>query len=104
LTVAPQIYANARSASHSNETQNAAASLSAPAIARDTRSQTLVFVPSSNLTTPDAVWTTAAVVHTHAFLIYDTLFGLDGKGVPQPQMAASYTVEDEGRVWEVLAR
>ncbi len=39
-----------------------AASLCAPAIARDTLSQTLLFVPFSNLTTLDPGWTTAAVV------------------------------------------
>jgi peptide/nickel transport system substrate-binding protein len=81
-----------------------AATLSAPAIARDRRSETLLFVPASNLTTPDPVWTTAAVVHTHAFLIYDTLFGLDGKGLPQPQMLAGHTVEGDGRIWTFTLR
>ncbi|MEJ1975559.1 MAG: ABC transporter substrate-binding protein [Acetobacteraceae bacterium] len=82
----------------------ASAALARPAIAQDLRPRTLLFVPQSNLTDPDPVWTTAAVVHTHAFLIYDTLYGLDASGVEQPQMLAGHTISDDGRRWTLTLR
>ena len=66
----------------------ATAGLAAPAIAQPAGSRTLIFVPQANLTSLDPVWTTATVTRNFAYLVYDTLYGIDDKLQPQPQMAA----------------
>ena len=82
----------------------AAAILPAPSIAQPAGSRTLVFVPQANLTSLDPVWTTATVTRNFAYLVYDTLYGIDDKLQPQPQMAAGHRVEDGGLRWVVTLR
>ncbi len=53
----------------------AAATLSAPAIAQPAR--VLRLVPNVDLPMLDPVANTAAQVRNHAFLVFDTLYGLD---------------------------
>lgn len=43
----------------------------------------------------DPVLSTAYITRNHGYLIYDTLFALDGQGVPQPQMVDSWQVSDD---------
>src|SRR3954470_4728057 len=80
----------------------ALAPLARPAIAQPAK--TLIFVPQANLTSLDPVWTTATVTRNFAFLVYDTLYGVDAKLNPHPQMAAGHTVEDGGKRWTVTLR
>jgi ABC-type transport system substrate-binding protein len=72
-----------------------AAPLPMPAIAQAPK--VLRMVPQANLTSLDPIWTTATVTRNHAFMIYDTLYGLDANLVPKPQMAAGHVVSDDGR-------
>ncbi len=53
---------------------------------------TLRVVLSNELTSIDPVVSTAAFVRNHGFMVYDQLFALDGKGLPQPQMVGAHTV------------
>ena len=76
--------------------------LAAPAIAQPNR--TLVFVPQANLTSLDPIWTTATVTRNYGFMVFDTLFGLDEKLDPSPQMAEGFTVEDDGKRWTIKLR
>jgi peptide/nickel transport system substrate-binding protein len=78
--------------------------LPAPAIAAPAGSRTLVFVPQANLTSLDPVWTTATVTRNYAFLVYDTLYGLDADLKPHPQMAAGHTVDQDGLRWTIKLR
>jgi peptide/nickel transport system substrate-binding protein len=78
--------------------------LSAPAIAAPAGSRTLVFVPQANLTSLDPVWTTATVTRNYAFLVYDTLYGLDANLQAKPQMAAGHTVDQDGLRWTISLR
>ena len=82
----------------------AAASLPRFAIAQPAASRVLKFVPQSNLGSLDPIWTTANITRNHAFMIYDTLYGLDENFQPQPQMAEGHTVEDDGRLWTITLR
>ncbi len=82
----------------------AATALAAPAIAQPAGSRTLVFVPQANLTSLDPVWTTATVTRNFAYLVYDTLYGVDDALQPRPQMAAGHGIEDGGRRWTVTLR
>ncbi len=78
--------------------------LAAPRISRAANLRTLRFVPQANLSVLDPVWTTAAVTITHGYCVFDTLYGVDGKLQPHPQMAAGATVSDDGRTWLVTLR
>ncbi|ONG53575.1 ABC transporter substrate-binding protein [Pseudoroseomonas deserti] len=81
-----------------------AALLPLPAIAQTAGAKLLKFVPQANLSTLDPVFTTAAVTITHGFCVFDTLYGVDGKQAPKPQMAEGATVSDDGRTWLIRLR
>ena len=71
--------------------------LTVPASAQSPK--TLRVVMHSDLKIVDPVWTTAYIVRNHGYLIYDTLFAIDGKFEPQPQMVESWTVSDDKLTW-----
>lgn len=79
-----------------------ASGLAAPAIAQ--KSSVLRFVPQSNLTILDPIWTTATVTGNHGYYVYDTLYSADSKLEPKPQMAEGHEVSDNGRVWKFRLR
>jgi peptide/nickel transport system substrate-binding protein len=79
------------------------ASLSRPALAQGQRN-TLRFVPQSDLTVIDPVFTTAYVTRNHALMVWDQLYGLDSDLRPQPQMVEGHTVEDDGKLWTFTLR
>ena len=80
----------------------AASVLARPALAQG--GQKLIFVPQGNLVSLDPVWTTATVTRNFAFLVYDTLYGLDAKLGVHPQMAEGHSVEDDGLRWTIRLR
>jgi peptide/nickel transport system substrate-binding protein len=78
--------------------------LAMPSISRAADLRTLRFAPQANLSALDPIWTTAAVTITHGYCVFDTLYGVDGKLQPHPQMAEGATVSDDGRTWLVTLR
>ena len=62
----------------------AAASLTLPGVAG--AQTTLRVVMNSDLKIFDPIWTTAFIVRNHAYMVYDTLFALDGDLKIKPQM------------------
>jgi hypothetical protein len=64
----------------------------------------LRFVPQANLSTPDPIWTTAAVTITHGYCVFDTLYGVDSQMRAQPQMAEDAEEADDGRAWTIRLR
>ncbi|MBW2058880.1 MAG: ABC transporter substrate-binding protein, partial [Deltaproteobacteria bacterium] len=58
----------------------------------------------SSLKQLDPIWTTAYIVRSHGFLVYDTLFGLDENYNVQPQMVDTYTVSDDGMAYTFTLR
>lgn len=74
----------------------AAATGARVAIAQPARVRTLRLAPQANLTLLDPHFTTAQVTTNHAWAIYDTLFAVTANGEPRPQMAAGYSIEDDG--------
>jgi peptide/nickel transport system substrate-binding protein len=81
-----------------------AAALPRFAIAQPANSRVMRFVPQANLTLTDPIVTTAAVSSNHGYLVFDTLFGLNGKLEPKPQMAEGFTVSDDGRTYLIKLR
>jgi peptide/nickel transport system substrate-binding protein len=57
--------------------------------------QVLRAVISGELRSLDPVWTTAVQTRYHAFMVYDTLFGIDAEQRIHPQMVGDYTVSDD---------
>ncbi|WIM14402.1 ABC transporter substrate-binding protein [Enhydrobacter sp.] len=80
-----------------------AALLASKAFAQ-TPARTLRVVMHSDLKIIDPIWTTAYIVRNHGYMIYDTLFALDGKLEPRPQMVESWTTSDDGLVWTFRLR
>ena len=78
------------------------AALARPAIAQP--ATVLRFVPNVDLPVLDPVANTAAQVRNHAFLIYDTLFGLDEGFAPHPQMLAEAGAGPDGLTWMLRLR
>jgi peptide/nickel transport system substrate-binding protein len=75
--------------------------LARPALAA---TKTLVFVPQANLSSLDPIWTTATVTRNYAFMVFDTLYGLDSQLNPHPQMVEGHVVEDDGKRWTMRLR
>src|SRR5215475_9391930 len=76
--------------------------LAGPAAAQS--GKTLRVVMHSDLKILDPIWTTAYIVRNHGYLIYDTLFALDGKLEARPQMVESWTVSDDKLSWTFKLR
>ena len=76
--------------------------LARPAIAQGVKP--LIFVPQGNLASLDPIWTTATVTRNYAMMVFETLYGMDSKLNPRPQMAEGHTVEDSGKRWTVKLR
>ncbi len=81
-----------------------ATALAVPSIGRAASADTLIFVPQADLAQLDPVWVTAYVTRNHAFLVFDTLYGLDTDYNPQPQMVDGHLVEDDGKLWTLTLR
>ncbi len=80
----------------------AAGTLTAPAIAA--APSVLKFIPQSDVTILDPVWTTAYVTRNHGFLIFDTLYGTDASFGATPQMVEGHVVSDGGKQWTMTLR
>lgn len=83
-----------------------AAALAAPALAQtgNTNTKLLRFIPQADLSVLDPMWTTAYVTRNHGFMVFDTLFGLDSKYQPSPQMLAGFNTENDGKLWTLGLR
>ncbi len=66
--------------------------------------QTLKVVKHSDLKILDPMWTTAYIVRNHGYMIFDTLFGVDEKLEPKPQMLEGWTVSDDKLVYTFTLR
>ncbi len=77
--------------------------LAAPAIAQGS-AKVLKFVPQSNLANFDPIWGTQYVVRNASQLVWDTLYGMDSKLVPQRQMVEGEEVSSDGLTWTFKLR
>lgn len=57
--------------------------------------QTIRAVMHAEVKHVDPHWTTANITQAHSYMIYETLFSLDSKGNPQPQMVDKYTISPD---------
>src|SRR5580692_10285257 len=82
----------------------ATGALAAPRLSLAADSKTLRFVPQANLANLDPIWTTQYVVRNASLLIWDTLYGVNDKLEPQPQMVEGHEVSADLRTWTFRLR
>ena len=70
----------------------AALALATPATAAET---TLKFIPQADLRILDPIWTTAYITRNYAYMVYDTLLGIDSNFKIQPQMVEGWKLSDD---------
>jgi peptide/nickel transport system substrate-binding protein len=76
--------------------------LSARAIAADAK--TLRFVAQADLRVLDPIWTTAYLTRNHGYMVFDTLFALDAKFKPHPQMVGDYSISPDKLIYSFTLR
>jgi peptide/nickel transport system substrate-binding protein len=81
-----------------------AATMAMPALVRGQTRQVLTVVPQADLASLDPVWTTTYQTRDHAFLVFDTLYGVDNSYKAQPQMVEGAVTENEGKLWKLVLR
>jgi peptide/nickel transport system substrate-binding protein len=69
-----------------------------------TTDKTLRFIARTDLRVLDPIWTTAYVSRNHGYMIFDTLFALDAKFKPQPQMVGDYSLSSDKLTWKFALR
>ncbi|HEV2302660.1 MAG TPA: ABC transporter substrate-binding protein [Stellaceae bacterium] len=75
---------------------------SARAAAAD--SKTLRFIAQSDLRVLDPIWTTAYITRNHGYMVFDTLFALDDKFRPHPQMVGDFKISADKLVYGFTLR
>jgi len=69
-----------------------------------TRANSLRVVVHANLQILDPVWTTSFISGRHAYLIYDTLYAMNSRFEPLPQMAQGHEILEGGLVYRIRLR
>src|ERR1700754_270552 len=83
---------------------SAAAILASPAVQAGGNPKLLKFIPHADIALLDPTFAPALVTRNHAYMIYDTLYGVGDTLRPRPQMAAGHVIEDDGRIWKITLR
>ena len=60
--------------------------------------------PEVDLKVFDPIWTTATITSTYGYLVYDTLFSVNMKLEPKPQMVERYDADDDGLTHKFMLR
>ena len=78
--------------------------LALPARLRAASATTLRFTPQQDLVTLDPILTTGYITRNYAYMVYDTLYGMDAQYRATPQMVDGHVVSDEGKRWDLTLR
>ena len=68
------------------------------------QTKTFRMVAHADVKILDPTFTTAYITRNFGYMVYDTLFGQDDKGVPKPQMVEKYTSSKDGKQWSFTLR
>ena len=82
----------------------AAVALMLPAAGEAQQPKTLRVVMHSDLKILDPIWTSAFIVRNHGYMVYDTLFALDGDLRVKPQMVETWSVTPDNLTWTFTLR
>ncbi len=72
--------------------------------AQQARSRLLRFVPEFDLRVLDPIANTGLSTLQHGYMIYDTLFAVDRRFTPRPQMVERHDVSADGKVYNFVLR
>ena len=61
-------------------------------------------MPISDLAIVDPIVTSSLSTRCHAYLVFDTLYGLDKNYQAAPQMLEGHVVEDDAKSWTLTLR
>ena len=76
-----------------------------PALARHARAATtLTFIPQTDVTGLDPIWSTQTAVRNHGYMVFDTLFCSDAQLRIRPQMAEGLATSSDGLGAEIRLR
>lgn len=81
-----------------------AAAFAAPAPAEAQQPKTLKVLVHADLKVLDVMANTTYITNRYGYLVYDTLFGLDSKYQPQPQMVESWETSADQLTWTFKLR
>ena len=71
---------------------------------RGAEAKTLRFIAQSDLRVLDPIWTTAYITRNHGYMVFDTLFALDSKFKPHPQMVGDYSISPDKLIYRFALR
>jgi peptide/nickel transport system substrate-binding protein len=72
--------------------------------ARAADPKTLRVIMRNDLRVLDPNWTTAYMTRDHAYMVFDTLFALDSKFQPKPQMVGDYSISADKLLYSFTLR
>jgi peptide/nickel transport system substrate-binding protein len=72
--------------------------------AKSDDTKTLRFIMRSDLRVLDPIWTTAYISRDHGYMVFDTLFALDSKFTPHPQMVDGYSISPDQLIYRFTLR
>lgn len=82
----------------------ATAGLARPSLVRAQGANTIRMISNGDLSVLDPLMSSADVTRNAAFMVFDTLYGIDGTFQPQFQMLAGHAVENDGLQWRLTLR
>src|SRR6202048_2039209 len=80
----------------------AAVGFGAQAKAADAK--TLRFIAQADLRVLDPIWTTAYITRNHGYMVFDTLFAIDDKFKPHPQMVGDFNISPDKLLYSFTLR
>ena len=80
-----------------------ASGLARPAIGQGA-ARTMRFVPHADMSTGDALWSSALIAFDASYMYADQLYGLNSKLLPQPQMIERHDLSDNRLTWRFTLR
>lgn len=78
--------------------------LASGAVQAQPATKTLRIVPHADLKVLDPLVSSAYITRNFGHMIYDTLFGINAKGQPQPQMVETWSQSADGLTWTFRLR
>ena len=72
--------------------------------AKAAETKTLRFIPQTDVQVLDPIWTTAYVTRNHGYMVFDTLFAIDSKFKPHPQMVDSFEISSDNLNYSFVLR
>lgn len=81
-----------------------AATLAAPSLGLTQQNKVLRFIPQTDLSFLDPIFSLAYATRNHGYMVFDMLYGQGSNFRASPQMVEGHVMEQEGRLWRLTLR